>query len=342
MAFDCNARVFFQPVINVFVLNLHFDIILFFTFQKRSAFPALEMKTAILFLVQMCLVEAFTMMVYASVSFIPIGSSTALYILVELISGYLVGWFIDKRQNMLVKSISVTISAIGGILIVYELINNGHSNSDLINRNHIVQNINWTINSSVAANNQSHVISSNSMSTPLNSWLNGTILAVFSGLVGAGANVVANQLNKANIHQAQVAFSSFFSQTIISVILMLFLEHLKLHLSMTDALLIFGHCIFGALTVIAFYITVAYGDLILVSLISTLEIPMREFAQYLLFPDLQPQQTGWMDVTGCLFVLAAILLLPLDQLYKKYKDALRENSTEEEMEIMILKHNNNQ
>ena len=102
--------------------------------------------------------------------------------------------------------------------------------------------------------------------------------------------------------------------------MMCIFEDLVLIMNLYDFLNICGHAIFVGLGLITFYIAVSYGDVTLLSIVLTSDIPIRVVMQFVMFSDLQPEQTGWVDVLGAMLVALAVSILPISQLIARYRD----------------------
>ena len=85
-----------------------------------------------------------------------------------------------------------------------------------------------------------------------------------------------------------------------------------------------SHGVCAVFAIVSLYVCISYGEIVLMCIVSTSAIPMREFSQFILFPELQPAETNWLDLLGAGLVTVAILILPCNELIKEYKERHQE------------------
>ena len=145
----------------------------------------------------------------------------------------------------------------------------------------------------------------------------GTLLSTASAICEVLSMSAAKQLNNSNMHFAEITFWTSLIQVPFSLILMACFENVKLILGLKDILFTSLHTIFCAFMIATYFISISYGEVILVSIVITSDIPMRVFFQFVGFSDIQAVQTGWWDIMGAILVTIGVLVLPCWELSEK-------------------------
>ena len=305
---------------------------------------------------------------FASVMYIPIGLSGAIFSMFSVIVGFICGVMFLHEETTKTKLVSMGIAVFGACWVMYAVLNGENNNvgnctsldspmysgsSEQSDGNHIDENIlmkhqsevpylhdinkmqeefhkfnNTKTQTSSVVNDLSDTdfhnlnITRHSGCTQLTEehdlmqhiigMLLGAAGGINNALLGFFAKMITNK--DGNIHHTEITFWNGALQSILSATVMLFIEDVVISMSIDDWLLVFGHAAFAALLIMSYYIGLYYGELYLLSLTLTAEIPMRVFVQFVAFTQLQPETTGWVDIVGASVVTLGIIILPIGHL----------------------------
>ena len=329
---------------------------------------------------------------FSSVTFIPIGSSGAIYALVTMVIGITIGMIFLKEQMNPAKWIAVALSLIGCTCVTYAVLC-GHvnkiSNINMLNTSQntylpkmkLSKQLNATAEETTATSETYHNIkgatlanqgvkfdndslnkftsSEISNSTTLDkksyksvnsttlipevkanqtitfksiekSLILGIILAASGGLGGSIYIYLSKLFSNRGYHYSWITFWSSNIQGIYSLIMMLSFETIVIDLTIKEVFLVLGHSVLTGIGLVAHYAAICKGDVNVVCILLTAEIPMKVFVQFLIFPDMQIVHTNWLDIFGAALVVIATILLPLHEIFKD-KCSTYNNNNEEYM-----------
>ena len=225
----------------------------------------------------------FNLTLYSAASKVPLGTMVTLISVVQIISVLIIQRLIFHETISILKVIIVPVIFVGLYLIL---------EPQLVNDNLRRVNFNGTTGKKV-----------NSGFSP---YTCGIILTIVSGIISALVITVINHcLNKLPMPLVNMWWS--FVGTFTSVILATYIDDLQFDISVTQALLILGHCSGAALATCFIISGTQHISLISFAIMDTLRIVLNYIVQYTIMINVMPVIGNVYEISGIIIIIACII-----------------------------------
>ena len=86
-----------------------------------------------------------------------------------------------------------------------------------------------------------------------------------------------------------------------------------------------------------FFEAIVYGEVNLVTIVFTSQIPMKVLFQFVIFPHMQKETTDWLDILGAMLVMLGLTGLPTYQLIRDNLEKTHKIQDKETVQLLKRK-----
>ena len=232
---------------------------------------------------------------YTAVTFIPVAHLDAIKISSIVASG-LILFSVFYEEKVTILRVCFAFICIGGIYCVTQPnFKFGKTTYSWANVS-VVGTVNETVGNNIT--NGNHENSSNTILTIL-----AYCLSVASGIFTAGFTLVFKLKPHIGQNILQVSFWSFLCSSIVSTIIMIFVEKPVLPKTWEQTLLICVHSLCCATNIISYIYGLQYISANSATILSCAQVVMMLIPQYTILSSIYPGHRNWIEVAGVVLVL---------------------------------------